>query len=140
MYFRLIFELTESRMITRKTHTNKRTHTHTDGGKIIIIIIKTHTMTHPHTQSHTLPHTCTYANTTTHTHNHIVRHGDPLVESKPIIRRVIGSTPAQAATYIGTLGKSLTHSCLWCFGVKLRQSIRAVSGATLSSSELEEAL
>src|SRR6218665_1598914 len=40
----------------------------------------------------------------------------------------------------GTLGKSLTHSCLWLFGVKLRHSIRAVSGAPLSSSGLEEAL
>src|SRR6218665_452307 len=42
--------------------------------------------------------------------------------------------------HVGTLGKSLTHSCLWCFGVKLLHSIHAVSGALLSSSELEEAL
>ena len=41
---------------------------------------------------------------------------------------------------VGTLGKSLTRSCLWCFGVKLRHSIRAVLGALLSSSELEKAL
>jgi len=38
------------------------------------------------------------------------------------------------------LGKSLTHSCLWRFGVKFRHSIRAVSGALLSNSGLEEAL
>src|SRR6218665_789228 len=38
------------------------------------------------------------------------------------------------------LGKSLTRSCLCSFGVKLRHSIRAVSGALLSSSGLEEAL
>src|SRR6218665_1918657 len=42
--------------------------------------------------------------------------------------------------YIGTLGKSLTRSCLWSFGVKFRHSIRAVSGAPLSSRGLEEAL
>ena len=40
--------------------------------------------------------------------------------------------------HVGTLGKSLTHSCLWRFGVKLRHSIRAVSGALLSRSGLEE--
>ena len=32
------------------------------------------------------------------------------------------------------------NSCLWRFVVKLRHSIRAVSGAPLSSSGLEEAL
>src|SRR6218665_468852 len=42
--------------------------------------------------------------------------------------------------HVGTLGKSFTHSCLWCFGVKFRHSIRAVSGAPLSSRGLEEAL
>ena len=42
--------------------------------------------------------------------------------------------------HAGTLGKSLTHNCLWRFGMKLRHSIRAVSGAPLSSSGLEEAL
>ena len=42
--------------------------------------------------------------------------------------------------HIGTLGKSFTRSCLWHFGVKLRCSIRAVSGAPLNSSALEEAL
>ena len=41
---------------------------------------------------------------------------------------------------IGTLGKSFTSSCLWCFSVKLRHSILAVLGAPLSSSVLEEAL
>src|SRR6218665_113804 len=44
-----------------------------------------------------------------------------------------------SAMYIGTLGKSLTRSCLWRFGVKLRHSTRAVSRAPLSSG-LEEAL
>ena len=35
--------------------------------------------------------------------------------------------------HVGTLGKSFTCSCLWCFDVKLRHSIHAVSGAPLSS-------
>ena len=47
---------------------------------------------------------------------------------------------SRSSRLVGTLGKSLTHSCLWRFGVKLRHSIRAVSGALLSSSGLEEAL
>jgi len=38
------------------------------------------------------------------------------------------------------LGKSFTRSCLWGLDVKLRHRIRAVSGAPLSSSGLEEAL
>src|SRR6218665_727151 len=38
----------------------------------------------------------------------------------------------------GTLGKSFTRSCLRRFGVKLRDRIRAVSAAPLSSSQLEE--
>ena len=42
--------------------------------------------------------------------------------------------------HVGTLGKFLTHSCLWLFGVKFRVSIRAVSGAPLRSRRLEEAL
>jgi len=42
--------------------------------------------------------------------------------------------------HVWPLGKSFTRSCLWCFTVKLRHSIRAVSGASLSSSGLEEAL
>src|SRR6218665_223397 len=41
---------------------------------------------------------------------------------------------------VGTLGKSLSHSCLWRSGVKLRHSIRAVSGALLSRIRLKEAL
>src|SRR6218665_1827598 len=45
-----------------------------------------------------------------------------------------------SSRHVGTLGTSLTHSCLWHFGVKLQYSIRAVSGAPLSSSGLEEAL
>ena len=42
----------------------------------------------------------------------------------------------------GTLGKSFTRNCLWRFSVKLQHSIRAVSGAPLStvSTGLEEAL
>ena len=47
---------------------------------------------------------------------------------------------SRSRRHVGTLGKSLTHSCLWRFGVKLRHSIRAVSGALLSRSELEEKL
>jgi len=42
-----------------------------------------------------------------------------------------------SSRHVGTLGKSFTRSC---FGVKLQHSIRAVSGAALSSSGLEEAL
>jgi len=42
--------------------------------------------------------------------------------------------------HVGTLGKSLTHSCLWRFGVKLRHSIHAVSGVLPSSSGLKEVL
>src|SRR6218665_3910015 len=41
---------------------------------------------------------------------------------------------------VGTLGKSFTRSCLWCFGMKLRHSIRVVWGLPLSSNGLEEAL
>ena len=47
---------------------------------------------------------------------------------------------SRSSRYIGTLGKSFTRSCLWRFGVKLRHSIRAVSGATLNSSGLDKAL
>ena len=47
---------------------------------------------------------------------------------------------SRSSRHVGTLGKSFTHSCLWCFGVKFRHSIRAVSGAPLSSSGHEEAL
>ncbi len=47
---------------------------------------------------------------------------------------------SRSRRYIGTLGKSFTHSCSRRFGVKFRYSIRAVSGAPLSSSGLEEAL
>ena len=45
-----------------------------------------------------------------------------------------------SSRHAGTLGKFLTHNYLWRFGVKLRHSIRAVSGAPLSSSGLEEVL
>ena len=46
----------------------------------------------------------------------------------------------RSSRHTGTLDKSLTHNCLWRFGVKFRHSIRAVSGAPLSSSRLEAAL
>ena len=46
----------------------------------------------------------------------------------------------RSSRHEGTLGKPFTHSCLRRFGVKLRHSIRAVSGAPLSSGGLEEAL
>jgi len=68
-----------------------------------------------------------------------VRHGGVLVESKPFNRRVVGFQ-SRSNRHAGTLGKSLTCSCLWRFGVKLKHSIRAVSGALLSSGGLEEAL
>src|SRR6218665_2369078 len=45
---------------------------------------------------------------------------------------------SRSSRHIGTLGKSLTRSCLWRFGVKLRNSLRAVSGTLLSSSGLQE--
>ena len=47
---------------------------------------------------------------------------------------------SRSSPHVGTLGKSFTHSCLWRFGVKFRHSIRAVSGAPLSSSGFEGAL
>ena len=47
---------------------------------------------------------------------------------------------SRSSCHLGTLGKSLTRSCLWRFSVKLRHSIRAASGALLSSSGLEKAL
>ena len=47
---------------------------------------------------------------------------------------------SQSSHHIGTLGKSFTLSCLWCFGMKFRHSIRAVLGAPLSSSRLQEVL
>jgi len=58
----------------------------------------------------------------------------------PFNLRVVGLNPALAATYVGTLDKSLTRSCLRHFGVKLQHRICAVSGAPPSSSGLEEAL
>ena len=47
---------------------------------------------------------------------------------------------SRSSRHVGTLGKSFTHNCLWRFGVKFRHIIRAVLGAPLSSSGLEEAL
>src|SRR6218665_680419 len=47
---------------------------------------------------------------------------------------------SRSSCQVGTLGKSFTRSCLWCFRVKLRHSIRAVSGEPRSSSGLEETL
>ena len=47
---------------------------------------------------------------------------------------------SRSSRHVGTLGKCFTSSCVWRFGVKLRHSIRAVSGAPLSSSGLEETL
>ena len=62
--------------------------------------------------------------------------GGSLVDSSPFVRRFVGSNPL----HIWTLAKSFTPSCLWRFSVKLRHSIRAVSGVPLSSSGLEEVL
>ena len=47
---------------------------------------------------------------------------------------------SRSGRHVETLGKSFTRSCLWRFGVKLRHSIRALSGAPLISSGIEEAL
>ena len=47
---------------------------------------------------------------------------------------------SRSSRYARTLGKSFNRSCPWRFGVKLRHSIRAVSGVLLSISGLEEAL
>jgi len=47
---------------------------------------------------------------------------------------------SRCSRHVDTLGKSFTLSCLWCFGIKFWHSIRAVLGAPLSSSGLEEAL
>ena len=49
---------------------------------------------------------------------------------------------SRSSRHVGNLGKSFTRSCLWRFGVKLRHSIFAVSGAPLSSSSsiLEDTL
>jgi len=47
---------------------------------------------------------------------------------------------SHSSRHVGTLGKSFTRSCLWCFDAKLQHSIRAVLGAPLSRSWLEEAL
>src|SRR6218665_24580 len=47
---------------------------------------------------------------------------------------------SRSSRHVGTLGKSLTHSCLWRLGVKLRHKIRAVLGVLLSRSGLEEDL
>ena len=44
---------------------------------------------------------------------------------------------SRSSHHVGTLGKSLTRSCLWYFGVKLWHSIRAVSRELLSSSDLK---
>ena len=61
--------------------------------------------------------------------------GGSLVDSSTF---VVGLNPALAATYtyIGTLAKSYTRSCMLRFGVKPRHSISAVSGTPLSSSGL----
>ena len=47
---------------------------------------------------------------------------------------------SRSSRHVGTFGKSFSHSCLWRLGVKLRHSIRAVSGAPLSIGGHEEAL
>src|SRR6218665_880587 len=51
-----------------------------------------------------------------------------------------GGFESRPSRHLGTLGKFLTQSCLWRFGVKLRHIIRAVSGALLNRSGLEGAL
>ena len=44
---------------------------------------------------------------------------------------------SRSSLHVWILGKSLTHSCVWRFDVKLRHSIRAVPGALLSSSGMK---
>ena len=44
---------------------------------------------------------------------------------------------SRSSHHVGTLGKSLTRSCLWRFSVKLWHSIHAVSGVFLGSSYLK---
>ena len=51
------------------------------------------------------------------------------------IRRLSSEgSESRSSRHVGTLGMSFTRSCRSRFGVKLRYSIRAVSGAPLSSS------
>src|SRR6218665_2750560 len=45
---------------------------------------------------------------------------------------------SRSRRHVGTLGMYFTHSCLWLIGMKFRHSIRAVSGAHLSSRGLEQ--
>ena len=47
---------------------------------------------------------------------------------------------SRSSHHIGTLDKSFTHSCLWRCRMKFRHSNCAVSGASLSSSGLDETL
>ena len=47
---------------------------------------------------------------------------------------------SRSSRHVGTIGKFLTHSCLWRFGMKFQHSVRAVSGAPLNGRALEEAL
>src|SRR6218665_1048520 len=70
--------------------------------------------------------------------HHVMGRGSALVASKPFQYEGRGSE-SRSSRHGGTLGKSLTRSCLCRFGVKFRHSIRAASGALLSSG-LEEAL
>ena len=77
-----------------------------------------------------------------HIITHKDRHGDlvaHLVDLTPFVRKGHGFE-SRSNRHVGNLDMSFTRSCLWRFSVKLRHSIRAVSGAPLSSSGLEEAL
>src|SRR6218665_1360060 len=56
------------------------------------------------------------------------------------IRRLSSGFEFRSCRQVETLGKSFTRSCLWGLDVKLRHRIRAVSGAPLNNSGLEEAL
>ena len=70
----------------------------------------------------------------------IVGHGGFNVGRFVAFRPKVHGFESRSSRHVGTLGKSSTCSCLWRFGMKLRHSIRAVLGAPLSSSGLEEAL
>jgi len=65
--------------------------------------------------------------------------GGSLVASWPFVQRVLGVTPTLATT-LGPWASPALSCCLWCFGVKLRHSTRAVWGVLLSNSGVEEAL
>ena|SRR6218665_450292 len=53
---------------------------------------------------------------------------------------IIQCMQSHSSRHVWTLGKSLTRSCLWPFGVKLRHSLSGVLGAPPSSNGFGEVL